>query len=308
MTFQRDVRRASLLSDLAILLPRRRGTKGCLLVVPSAANLRDRHVSEAWQGRYGHVAVWVIDSFWHEWIPRLARFSKAFDHFFVTNPEDVSAWRAKTGRPTSVLPWGADVLGLGSGGGSRAFDVLRVGRQPESWADDAATDKAAMFEALRFSGPPPVHSDAVENQRALAGAFANTRYALAFSNAVDKTVYTHPEREYLTGRWMDALGGGAVVAGVPPRCDLTGELLWPGALLELRSANREDGLRMIAESSRSWNAGVAATNHRMALKRLDWRWRFQSLASHFGRSAPLLAQQLRQLERKLGDDEGTSAH
>jgi hypothetical protein len=102
---------------------------------------------------------------------------------------------------------------------------------------------------------------------------------LAFSNAVSPAPYTHPTREYLTGRWTDALACGAVVAGIAPACAATAELLWPGATLELDTVDRAQGIRRIAAAVSGWAPQTASDNHRKALERLDWRWRFQELAA-----------------------------
>ena len=172
-----------------------------------------------------------IDSFWEEWIPRLAKYSRNFDHFFVTNPEDVPPWRKRTGTPTSVLPWGTDALGLGSPRADRETDLIRVGRQPKDWDDDDLNARSTAQFGIRYRGRPPLLKDPRENQAALMRAFADARYALCFSNTVDRLGYTHQGREYVTARWMDALASGAVVSGITPRCEVVRELFWQGALL-----------------------------------------------------------------------------
>ena len=48
------------------------------------------------------------------------------------------------------------------------------------------------------------------------GVLSKTKFALAFSNRANPTMQTHPEREYITGRWTDSLASGSTVAGIPP--------------------------------------------------------------------------------------------
>jgi hypothetical protein len=44
---------------------------------------------------------------------------------------------------------------------------------------------------------------------------SKTKFALAISNRANPTMQTHPEREYIAGRWTDALASGATVVGIP---------------------------------------------------------------------------------------------
>jgi hypothetical protein len=124
-----------------------------------------------------------------------------------------------------------------------------------------------------------MHDDATANQTALMRRLSQAKFTLAFSNAVSPASYTHPTREYLTGRWTDSLASGAVVAGIAPKSEAAANLLWKGATLELRTTDRVPGIEQIKTAVRSWNPQVAQENYRRALERLDWRWRFQELAA-----------------------------
>jgi hypothetical protein len=137
-------------------------------------------------------------------------------------------------------------------------------------------------------------------------AYANSRYAISFSNRMDRQSYTHRTREYVTFRWLDALAAGAVVAGVAPRCDMAAEFFWPGALLELDGIDRASGLATIAGACRSWTPDIPARNYREALLRLDWRWRFKAIADHFGLSAPKLDRQLDEIRRRTAAPVGVA--
>jgi hypothetical protein len=265
----------------ADLGPRRRGRETCLVVAPQPRYLNALLTRDYWIRGYGHVAGWVIDSFWVERIPA-RRTLRRFDRLFVTDQEVVEDWRQAAGLPVTWLPWGADVLRLGTGGGDRPVDLQRLGRQPEGWEDDDAVRSACAALGLRYEGRPAMHDDASANQAAVMQSLSRAKFVLAFSNAVSPAPYTHPTREYLTGRWTDALAAGAVVAGIAPRCGAATELLWEGATLELTDTDRAHGLERIAEAVRAWSPAVARENHARALERLDWRRRFAELAAALG--------------------------
>jgi hypothetical protein len=289
---------------LSILRKRRRngaGDETCLLVCTGPADLVFLLNMENWRSRFRHMAAWIIDSFWLDHIPRSVLRSSPFDQYFVTSLEDVDPWKQTTGVPTSWLPWGTDALGLGHGGPDRAWDVTRVGRQPPEWDGDAEVGAAAAVLGIRHRGrPDSTGMDSVQNQKMMmTKVYGNTKYILAFSNAVNCESNNHPTREYLTGRWVDSLAGGAIVAGVAPRGPNTDNLLWPGATLELGGIRREEGLLMLAASLKQWTPDRAARNYRMALKRLDWRWRFKTLAEACEVHSEPLARELKLLEQQI---------
>jgi hypothetical protein len=278
---------------LRMIVPRRRGNTKCLLIAPGPTDASAFADLDGWLLRFGVAALWVIDSFWHEWIPSFLRYCRGIDHIFVTNEEDVDVWRQRTGRDTSVLHWGTDALRLGSANAHRSTDLLRVGRQPREWDDDQANHAAAAGFGLRYRGRPPMAATSADNERLLMRAFSDARYTLAFSNLVDRQPYTHPTRAYMTGRWTDALAAGAVVCGVTPACDAARSLLWHGAVLELDGTSRDQALPVIARAARDWTPQVAAKNHLEALRRLDWRLRFAELGRRLDLSSPRLDAELR---------------
>jgi hypothetical protein len=255
---------------------------------------------ENWRTRFRYLAAWVIDSFWLDHIPRSIRLTHPFDHIFVTTLEDVDRWKKITGVATTWLPWGTDVLRLGRGAAHRDWDLTRVGRQPPEWEDDRDAASAAAALGIRYRGRPDRSDpDALQNQKLMMHAYGASKYILAFSNAVNCDPNNHPTREYLTGRWVDGLGSGAIVAGVAPRSPSTDELLWDGATLELGGIRRNEGLLQIATALRQWSPDLAAKNYRMALQRLDWRWRFKTLADVCGIRAAPLAAELGLLEARI---------
>jgi hypothetical protein len=294
---------------LSILHKRRRngpGNETCLLVCMAPADLIFLLNLENWRSRFRHVAAWIIDSFWLEHISQAVVRSRPFDQFFVTSLEDVDPWKRITGVPTSWLPWGTDAFGLGQSGTSRAWDVTRVGRQPPEWDNDEKVGLVAAALDIRHRGrPDSTGLNSVQNQKMMmTKVYGDTKYLLAFSNAVNRESNNHPTREYLTGRWVDSLAGGAIVAGVAPRGPNTDNLLWPGATLELGGIHLSEGLQVLSAALKQWTPDRVLTNYRMALKRLDWRWRFKVLADVCGIRPVPLVRELTLLEEqiaRLGD-------
>jgi len=272
----------------------------CLLICKGPADLLAVLNIENWRKRFGYIAAWIIDSFWLDHIPMSIRLRNPFDHIFVTSLEDVDQWREITGVATTWLPWGTDALRLGQGGASRDWDLMRVGRQPPEWEDDVDVASAAEWLGIRHRGRPDSRGlNALQNQQLMMKAYGATKFTLAFSNAVNCDPNNHPTREYLTGRWVDALGCGSIVAGVSPRGPNTDGLLWAGATLELGSVRRSEGLQVVAAALRQWTPDIAAANYHMALRRLDWRWRFKSLADVCQVRSVRLTRELQLLENRI---------
>jgi hypothetical protein len=297
---------------LLALFPRTRGSTDCLFICPSPSHLASLIMIDGWRRSYGTLIAWVFDSFWPEMIPAFARMRCPFDRVFVTEREDLGTWRRTLRVPVDWLPWGADVLRLGSGGPDRPIDLVRVGRQPPDWDDDATTRGATAARGLCFEGRPPSWADASENERQLMQTFSRSKYTLSSTNIVSPSIQTHPTREYITARWTDALAAGAIVAGIPPRSETVQELLWPEALLDLRTTKVDEALDVLVEDVRRWNPTRAALNHARALERLDWRWRFLELAQALSKKTPVLDRELAKLRvppggvREIGGSIGPS--
>lgn len=285
--------------QLRALLPRGGGSESCLVVCRYPIDLPSILLVPGWRTRFRTTAAWVIDSYWTDALPLVSRHTRLYDHLFVTTEEDIRAWQRLTGTPTSHLPWGADVLRLGSEDAARPIDLLRVGRQPPEFEDDRVTEAACRARGIRFAGRPTAPPEPAAATRALMARYADSKFVLAFSNSVNLTAYTHPTRQYITGRWADALACGAVVAGVAPVAPDVRRLLWPGATLELGGVRQDEGLKVIAGALRDWSPQRAKLNHRYALERLDWRWRFAEIASVLGESPARLGAELDELRREL---------
>lgn len=244
---------------------------------------------------------WIIDSFRSDIMlsPRLFRY---FDLVVYTQKGEREAYERVAPGRTIYLPWGADVLEFGTGTGDRDIDLLRVGRQPEAWDDDARSATLCKMTGLRFQGRPPIDPDADPSleQKRLMGWYGRSRFLLAFSNLVAQSEYTHPTKDYITGRWTDALAAGATVAGIAPMRDASCEdLLWPGATLEFDRIDPARNVETLRAAVAEWTPEVARQNYCEALQRLDWRWRFKTLADRMELRAPKLAADLERLKAAI---------
>jgi hypothetical protein len=292
-------RALSFREKLVGLIPRKKGESACLMICPQPADLATVLLLEKWRQDYSRLVAWVFDSFWPEYIPRFVSLAGIFDHVFVTEQEDLETWRKSLRAPVDWLPWGSDALRLGLLNSVRPIDLLRFGRQPQDWDDDASSMTICNSMNLRFQGRPPYFSDASESERELMKILGQTKFTLSFSNIVSPTVQTHPTREYITGRWTDALSAGATVAGIPPRSKGIQSLLWEGALLDVGTVDRAEGLEIIADAVRRWKPQCAHHNYMRSLEVLDWRWRFQGLASALEIQPAKLESELECLRRTI---------
>lgn len=226
------------------LLPPLRGGRGrALVIAPSPVHLNALLEGVPLLSRYEAVAAWVIDSFWWERIPRIARKRGRLDFLYVTDGGDRDHWSEATGVDVQVLPWGTDTLRVEPV--VKTVDLQRLGRQPESWDDDVMTGLEAGEHGLVFKGRPRFEPTDLESQLHVDDALGRAKFVLAFSNGMHDAGYTHAVREYLTARWVDSLAHGAVVAGVAPNSAAADCLLWDGATLDLGGTNRAEGLGAI---------------------------------------------------------------
>lgn len=234
---------------------------------------------------------WILDSFWTADLkPGLLR---DFDLVVHTQGYDAADY-ARAGASTLCLPWGSDVLAFGSANPTRAHDVLRIGRQPDAWEDDAVSHRAAEARGLSFQGRPPP----TETLADLARYYRDSRYVVAFSNGCAPAPYTHPVKEYFTGRWTDAIANGSTVSGVSPATDTAlGDMLWPEALLEFPTIDLADNLECLREARATWTPRLPAVNHHNALMRLDWRWRLHRLAQELSLTPGRLSDEIAALEQ-----------
>lgn len=285
--------RHTLAERLSTTLPRvRRGTEDLLIVCPQPGHLQALTHAGRWWSGYRSVAGWVVDSWWDEWIPQLARARSSFDLLCISEAENIDTWRSVTSTEVLHLPMGADVLGNGVDTVSdRPHDLLRVGRMPPAWDDDDRTDAACREVGLTFHGRPPMHRTSDEGMRGLWSLEGQAKLVLAFSNLASPASYTHPTLEYFTPRWADAISCGATTVGRLPRTATTA-LLSDHVFHDVPADDLDRGVHMLAKILQDWTPEVAAANRREALRAIDWRHRFQTLADHFDLEWPLLTEAL----------------
>lgn len=247
--------------------------------------------------------LWIVDSFWSEAAPS-ARIMRKFDLVIFMQKGEAEFYERLAPHRTLFLGWGADALDLGSASAARPIDVLRVGRQPDEWEDDIRSRAACGSAGLHFAGRPPRlpkdPADLSAGHRDLCRRYAESKFVLASSNLVAPGRHTHPTKEYITGRWTDALAAGAVIAGVPPNGDSSVEdLLWDGAILEFDRIDLAHNVKCLKDAVSSWTPEVAAQNRREALIRLDWRWRLKALSNALDITFPTLEADLARLRSAI---------
>lgn len=282
--FIHPVRDYGRLRRLLSLVPRRRGTKGHLVLIAARpGDLLSMVGTEAHTKGFDSVSAWIFDAFWDEEIPRMARRAAFVDQFFIPDQELVDVYAAATHSPVAWLPWGTDTLAgqRGSFSATRAYDVLRLGRQPRILDDDATTASELERQGRTFWRCPPFIGNGPQNQATVRRALESSRVVLASGNVMSPGSYTHPTREYITARWCDAAASGTIVAGVPPRCNAA-SLLPPDGLWRISLADVESAATDISRAVGEWTPELAQRLHRHARSQLDWRLRFSVVCERLG--------------------------
>lgn len=258
-------------------LPRHRsGDRALLVLASNPAHLAYAARLRHWLPGYRTTAAWVIDSFWSDRISRMARGRGHFDHIFITDRELHDEWASTTGTRIHWAPWGTDTLAISELPTERPVDLLRIGRQPAAWDDDRRTEEAAAAVGLTFEGRPAMDPDPAMNQQNVRSSLLRSKFVLAFSNLVSPADYTHPTRDYVTGRWTDALGAGAIVAGAAPSA--ADRTLGPASTIEIDSSDLSRGIAQICEAVERWSPSIPEQTHAHARATLDWRWRIHEIA------------------------------
>lgn len=241
--------------------------------------------------------LWVIDSFWTEHLPPLHTLD-GFDFIAFTRAADRDFYEATFGDRVLHLGWGSDVLGLGSGQAERPVDVLRLGRQPPEWDDDATSKAFCAARGIRFAGRPAFCSEPDQQAASLMATLATTKFVIAHSNLAAPAPYTHPTKDYITGRWTDALAAGVTVAGCQPHGDLAG-INWPGATLDFDRIDLAENVQTLCSMLEQWEPRIALQNHLNALRFLDWRWRFREIMQKLENPAPFLDVEIDRLQQLI---------
>jgi len=263
-----------------------------LFIVPTLFSA-NKFFSLSKKNQYNKIGIWVIDSFWTNNVPFLAS-PKYFDHLFITSGNDVSFYQSKTNISTSFLGWGSDVLRLGGDNRDREIDVLRVGRQPRRFDSDQVNEYKFKLLGLTYQGRPDSTISYID---LVNKYFLQAKYVLAHSNLADESKYTHPNKEYITARWTDALACGCTIIGQQPKSDYAYQkYFWPESVIDIDSSdNCTDGSHF-TDVLKNWSPKTAKKNYMMALKYFDWRWRFKELSDYFCINCQKLDNELRDIK------------
>ncbi|QNV37349.1 glycosyltransferase [Rothia terrae] len=250
--------------------------------------------------RYEKIVGWVIDSFWEERIPFIAK-NNTYNHIFVMDDSDINGWKQRGVNNVSALPWGANVWSNFKQKieliPDKKTDLLRVGRQPTAWEKDEETRKIARKYNLFFQGRPSFGSTFEENQSRLRESLSQSKYVLAFTSSVSPASYTHNFKDYLTARWTDALACGCIVVGKAPTSMSASKLLWNGATVDINPFCLEEGIKEICLLNERWDASQSKKNIRLALQRLDWRHRFYEIFQYLGIQSYALERDLQEMKQ-----------
>lgn len=262
---------------LTAMLPRRPGRRGSLLaIVATPADLIAVASLKTLLGGLSTVSAWLIDSFWTDRLPRMARPLRNVDHLFITDPELIEFYAGMTRVPVTWLPWGTDTQGPALlRGEQKDIDVFRLGRQPAIWDDDDVNRRA--FAPLRYQGRFPVHTDADTNSGTVHGYLARSKVVLASTNTADDADYTHPHRDYISARWCDASAAGCVVVGAKPRTAAT-DILPSFGLVDVDVANPAAANAAARKAASDWTPELGRRIREHAVRHLDWRHRFLTIA------------------------------
>jgi len=278
-------RRSNVRARLATTFARTDTTKdGAVFLAQRPSVAHQLVLTPAFRAARSWRILWIIDSFHTEDdVPR--HILDRFDLIAVMQLSEVAFYERLFPGRVIWAGWGADVLGMHPVPAmEKPVDILRVGRQPPAFRDDALTQERAGKRGLVYGGrPPDAPTSSTDPAEHLAAYYRSAKVVLASTNLADPSEYTHPTKEYLTGRWTDGLAAGCVIAGKPPYGDQSmEELLWPGSLLEIPVDDVDAALDAIAVALSRWTTRHAVENHAMSLERLDWRHRVFDLMSFVG--------------------------
>jgi hypothetical protein len=232
-------------------------------------------------------------------LPRDVELAK-YDYICYSHAGDRKPYEQRFGKRAIFAPLGSDVLNLGSQKARRSIDLLRIGRQPDGLADDYRTNSLAREIGLSFAGRPPFLGDTLTEMHlhVCKSWYAESKVILASSNLWDASTYTHPNKDYVTSRWLDAVSCGAAVAGVQPS-SVKDVFWWPEALIEFSEVDASSNLEDVLNFTKAWSPRIASINHLAALCYLDWRWSFLSLIEQTKLPETGLHLELSRLQRQI---------
>lgn len=276
------------------LTPRRTSTHApaLLLIAAQPGDLLTIARPDVIAGRFSTVGAWIFDSFWSDLIPRFARVRHNIDHVWVTDAELVDEYARAMGTSTAWLPWGTDALALaGAPQPPRTVDVLRLGRQPAVWDDDASNEAALRVLGLSYAGRFPLLDDGRTNQQAVMSRLRRAKVVLASGSLASPSAYSHPSRDYISARFTDSAAAGTLIAGSRPRC-AAADLIADEAFIDISVSSREEAMPAIAEAVRADTTERRRRVQAAALDRLDWRHRVQTIGHDLGLTTDTLDAEL----------------
>lgn len=305
--FVHPEREYSNLRKAVSLLPgRRAGHRALLLIAAQPGDLLALADARVLVGRYRTIGAWIIDSFWAERLPRFMRSGRhGIDQLWITDKELLGHYRDTTGTRCEWLPWGTDVLAaVRSAHPPRSVDVLRLGRQPALWDDDAANASALAEHGLTYQGRFELADDGEDNQAAVRHQLDRAKVVLASGSLASRSDYSHPTRDYISARFTDAVASGTRIAGSRPQC-AAADLIPDEAWIDLELVDRGSDAARIADAVAQHDEARADRLRRAALIGLDWRHRLHAVARRLDTDTGLLQRELdevRTLAASLSQD------
>jgi glycosyl transferase family 1 len=233
-----------------------------------------------WREKSGKVILYVIDSYRYEWYRYFKKTLRGVDHILTPFAEGVTAIQNLTGVPTSLLPWGADVLRNGSGGDDRRVDVMAMGRQPPDHIETIARRLGGKESGkLLFHGVIDVwHGDRRRESRELMWQMMrNSHLSLCYCPSFWCAREDMPPM--ITPRWVESLCAGAIPVGQRPATPLTDKMFdWEDALIDLPPDPEKaaDSLLALLDNTERLRR-AHARNYTNMLRKHDWRYRIKDI-------------------------------
>ena len=187
---------------LSLAPGRRAGQRSLLLIAAAPGDLLTLADPRVLAGQFRTVGVWIIDSFWAQRLPRFVLSRRhGIDQIWITDQELLAFYRGASATRCDWLPWGTDALAaVQADHAARSVDVLRLGRQPALWDDDASNASALAVHGLRYQGRFDLTDDGSANQVEVRRQLDRAKVVLASGSLASPSDYSHPTRDYISAR------------------------------------------------------------------------------------------------------------
>ncbi|HEY9907968.1 MAG TPA: glycosyltransferase [Thermosynechococcaceae cyanobacterium] len=256
-----------------------------LMVALCGANLSLLSSIPQWRQQFDVVAAYVFDAWSPEIYPKL---TGQLDRLFVPMPEIIDLLRRQLKVPVSLLPFGADALGQGSGRCDRPIDLMSYGRIPKA-------DHTAFLSAFNHPNSDRLYYRSTPRQ----GEFFPRDLYAQRRDSEDTALLYHLLRKskltlaydtlqpgmrqfphsFVTLRWFQGGAAGCAIVGKRPTTPLADELLdWEEATIELPDDPQHsvDCIQDLLQDTRRLEA-IHQRNYLQNLRRHDWRLRIRDL-------------------------------